>query len=71
MKIFGNFFAIKALTIDDDGTIKEVRLLPDSLVVAPWFYNDEQSRDSVFCTREEAIESLMNDLRFIQQKEDK
>lgn len=65
MRTYGNYFTIKALAIDEDEVIKEVRILPESVVVAPWFYDIEGPESGVFYSHNSALNVLLSRLNLL------
>lgn len=61
MTVYGNYFTVKACTIDANGVITAVRIIPESITISPWFHV-ENDTEMCFETRELAIESLAKNL---------
>lgn len=69
MAIYDKGFTVKACTLDEDGRMIAVKIIPESIVICPVF-NVEIDAELHFESRDLALESLAKNLSKITEEEE-
>lgn len=69
MAIYDKGFTVKACTLDEDGRMIAVKIIPESIVICPVF-NVENDAELHFESRDLALESLAKNLSKITEEEE-